>query len=74
MTNIDIAKTQTQIATKLKKIRLEKSLRQIDVAAKAGINGNYYAKVERGEVKPSIETIERLCKALKINSSQILPF
>ena len=40
----------------------------------AGINTNYYAKIERSELKPSIETLEKIIKALGINSSEIFPF
>ena len=34
-----------RIAKKLKAFRLSKSLTQLDLAEKAGINANYYAKV-----------------------------
>ncbi len=67
-------KTSRQIAQKLKKIRLQKNLTQADLANKAGISTNYYARVERAEVSPSIETIEKITKALGVKSSEILPF
>ncbi|MCL5411920.1 MAG: helix-turn-helix transcriptional regulator [Patescibacteria group bacterium] len=67
-------KLTLEIANKLKEIRLKKSLTQTDVAKKAGINSNYYSKVERGEAKPSVVTIEKITKALGITSSEILPF
>lgn len=35
---------------------------------------NYYAKVERGEVRPSIDMYERIAKALKVTAAEIFPF
>ncbi len=63
-----------QIAKRIKQVRLEKGLTQTEVAEKAGISTNYYARVERGEVSASIEVFEKITKALKIKSSEILPF
>jgi transcriptional regulator with XRE-family HTH domain len=62
------------IGDKLKAVRLEKDLTQQDVAKKAGINGNYYAKVERGEASLSVITLLKLLKALDLKSSDILPY
>ena len=67
-------KTRLEIANNLKEIRLKKGLKQTDVAKAAGLNANYYAKVERGEAKPSVETLEKILKALKVKSSEVLPF
>lgn len=68
------AKTLSTIGDKLKAVRQEKNLTQLDVAKKAGINGNYYAKVERGEASLSVLTLLKLVKALGLKSSDILPY
>ncbi len=67
-------KSITAIAAKLKKTRLAKGLTQQVVAEKADLSPNYYARIERAEVSPSIESLEKLVRALKIKSSDILPF
>jgi len=67
-------KTKLEIANRLKEVRLKKGLKQTDVAGTAGFNANYYAKVEHGEAKPSVETLEKILKAFKVRSSDILPF
>jgi transcriptional regulator with XRE-family HTH domain len=67
-------KTSQQIASRIKQIRHRKSLTQVEVAKKAGISTNYYARLERGEVKPSVETLEKITRALKVKSSDVLPF
>lgn len=65
-------KTVLEIANKIKEARLKKDLKQSEVAEKAGLNTNYYAKVERGESKPSVITLTKILKALGIKSSKIL--
>ncbi len=67
-------KTSQQIARRLKQVRHQKNLTQLQLAEKAGINSNYYSKIERGELKPSVETLEKIIKALGVKSSDILPF
>jgi transcriptional regulator with XRE-family HTH domain len=67
----DIVKT---IGKRIRAIRLEKSFTQAELAEKAGMNTNYYAKIERGDISPSLGTYEKIIKALKIKSSDIFPF
>lgn len=69
-----ISKDKKIIGQKLKEIRQRKIMTQADVATKANITVNYYARIERGEENPSFDVIKRLVKALKIKSSDILPF
>jgi len=63
-----------KIGKKLKEFRLKIGLKQSDVAKKADISVNYYARIERDEENPTIETLERITKVLKVKSSDILPF
>lgn len=55
-----------QLAKILKNAREKAGLTQADVAEKAGIHVNYYARVERGEVTPRVNIVENIAKALKI--------
>lgn len=66
--------TTIKIGKRLKVIRLEKDLTQAELARKAGVNPNYYAKIERGEVKPAPEAYEKIAKALKVTAADIFPF
>lgn len=67
-------KTAKEIASKLKKYRLQKNMKQSEVAEKAGVNSNYYARVERGEAIPTVVTLKKILGALKVKSSDILSF
>jgi len=66
--------SKQKLGKKIRAVRKNKNLTQTELAAKAGINGNYYACIERGEVNLSFEVLESIVKALKIKSSDILPF
>lgn len=59
---------------KLKKIRENKNLTQEDLAGKANLSANYYAKIERGEINITFKTLQKIAVALKTKSSEILPF
>jgi len=61
------------ISKNIKKARLNKNWTQVELADKAGINSNYYAKIERGDISPSYETFEKIFKALGVKSKDIFP-
>lgn len=63
-----------KIGKKLKEERLNLGLKQAEVAKKAYISANYYSRIERDEENPTIETLERILKVLKVKSADILPF
>lgn len=70
----NINKDKKIMGQKLKEIREKKNMTQADVAIKANITVNYYARIERGEENPSFEVLRRLITALKVKSSDFLPF
>ena len=63
-----------KIGNKLKIARKRLGLRQVDVAEKAGISVNYYARIERNQENTTVETLKQILKALKIKSSEVLTF
>ncbi|MFZ2513659.1 MAG: helix-turn-helix transcriptional regulator [Candidatus Saccharimonadales bacterium] len=66
--------TTRKTAKRLRAIRVERDLTQAQVAEKAKMSANYYAKIERGEVRPSIDMYERIAKALKTTATELFPF
>ncbi len=57
--------SQDQLGKTIKKARKQAKLTQVEVAGKAGVHVNYYARIERGEVNPSFEILESIARALK---------
>ncbi len=66
--------SRIEIGKRLKKARQKRHLTQDDVATKAGLNTNYYACIERGEVNASLEKLHNIIKVLRVKSSDILPY
>ncbi|MEE1314566.1 MAG: helix-turn-helix transcriptional regulator [Faecalimonas sp.] len=60
------------IGNKLFNIRKKAGLTQNEVAEAAGLSDRTYADIERGTVNMRIETILRICKALRITPDDIL--
>ena len=67
-------KSQIKFGENLREARKKANLTQKQVAEKSGLHVNYVARIERGEENPSYEAIEKIIKALKIKSSEVLPF
>lgn len=63
-----------KIGKNLKKARLNAKMTQKQVAEKADLHVNYYARIERDEESPSLDVLKKLAKILKVKSSDILPF
>ena len=68
------AQITEQISKLLKEFREKADLTQTEVAKKAGLHPNAYAKIERGERLPNLDTLQKICKALGVKSSDVLPF
>lgn len=66
--------TAIKIGEKIKQARQQQGATQAEVAEKAGLNTNYYARIERGDATATVETLQKLATALKVKSSDILPF
>ena len=54
------------------KFRLEKKLRQEDLAERSGLSANYVGMVERGEKIPSLETFIGIINALGVSADMVL--
>lgn len=63
-----------KIGKKLKSLRKQHELTQVELAKKANISSNYYSRIERDEENPSLEVLKDIAKALKVKSSDILDF
>lgn len=54
-----------------KEAREKAHLKQSDVATAAGVNANYYAQIERGEINLSYDKLQSIAKALNIKSIDV---
>ncbi len=57
---------QEELAKVFKEAREDAGMTQSEVATKAEIHVNYYARIERGEVNPRGDIVNKIAKALGI--------
>lgn len=58
-----------EIGSRIKAIRKRENLSQEKLAELAGLNTSYIGQIERGDKNPSVETVYKISKALKIDVS-----
>ena len=62
----------SSIGQNIRHYRLDKKLRQEDLAEKAGVSINYIGSIERGEKPPALETFIDIINALGVSADMIL--
>lgn len=72
LANNTTQKTRKIFARNLREIRVKQGLSQEELADIAGLHRTYVGSVERGERNISIDNMERLASALKINIQDLL--
>lgn len=61
------------VGDRIRDLRKQKGLSQEDLGWKAGLHNTYVGAVERGEKNCSIETLEKIAKALEIEIRELFP-
>lgn len=60
------------LSENLKRYRQENRISQEELAARADLSTRGYGKIERGEVHPSLETLDKLARATGMSQSSLL--
>ena len=55
------------IGPTLKELRTSSNLTLKELAIKSGFDSSYISKIENGERSPTIESLEKICKALGVS-------
>jgi len=66
----DLAK---QFGSKLREVRKQKKLSQDELALKAEIDRSYMGRIERGEVRITLEKAYKIAEALACDIRELLP-
>jgi transcriptional regulator with XRE-family HTH domain len=61
-----------KIAMRIKALRARRKITQAELAERAGISHGYLARLETGRQDPTITTLEKLAKALKVPVEKLL--
>lgn len=61
-----------RLVMRLKRLREERGLTQEHVAKRSGVSHGYLARLEIGMHDPSLSTLAKLAKALKVTVSELV--
>lgn len=61
-----------QFSKKLREIRLKKKKSQGDIAKVLGVHRSYISGLERGKRNPSLLTVHKVAKALKVSIEDLM--
>lgn len=61
-----------KLGQRIKKLRLEKSMRQIDLADKIGIEDSALRRIESGRVNSSIQMLRKVAKGIEIDVQELI--
>lgn len=60
-----------QLGMRIRYLRKQKGMSQLDLSLEAGVNKNYISDLERGSRNPSITLLEKIARALDIDLSTL---
>jgi len=55
------------IGAKIKELRLQRNMKQIELASKADISNTYLSDIEKGRTIPSLKVLMRISNALQVD-------
>ena len=61
-----------KLGKNLKRIRIEKAISQGDIARSFGVSRGFISNIENGKTNPTLSTITKLAKAIKVSSDELL--
>ncbi len=56
----------------LKRIRIEKKMTQGDIVRALGFSRSFVSNIESGKTNPTLDTITKLAKAIKVSPDELL--
>jgi len=71
MVNEEQLEARKKLGKQLRDARESSGLTQLEVAEKAGVHVNFYARVERGEENPSFDKLRNILLALEVGSIEL---
>lgn len=63
----------SKVCENIKQVRIQKEIKQVELAAEIGIDDSSLRRIESGRTSPTLKTLYRISQALKIDLSELLP-
>ena len=61
-----------KLGLNLKRIRTKKAISQGDIARELGVSRGFVSTIENGKTNPTLATISKLAKALRVSTNELL--
>lgn len=61
-----------KLGENLKKIRLSKGIKQVEIARTLEVDRSFVSNIENGKTNPTLSTIASLAKALGVSTNELL--
>jgi len=69
----DVNKQLQYVISRIKEIRTQKSISQLELSVKANLSQSFLASLEKGKKQPSVLTLLRLAYALEVSPKCFFP-
>ena len=69
----DEKKQLQYVISKIKEIRVQKSMSQLELSVESNLSQSFLASVEKGKKQPSVLTLLRIANALDVNPQRFFP-
>ncbi|HNP32165.1 MAG TPA: helix-turn-helix transcriptional regulator [Flavobacterium sp.] len=63
-----------KVGQRIKEIRTEKNISQQDLASKCNFEKSNMSRIEAGRTDPKLTTLERICKGLDVDITELFKF
>lgn len=64
--------TTKRFAMRLKRLRAQRKMSQADLSKASGVSREYIARLELGQQDPTLGTMTKLAKALKVKVAELV--
>ena len=64
--------TTKRFAMRLKRLRADREMSQADLAKASGVSREYIARLELGQQDPTLGTLQKLARALKVKVGELV--
>lgn len=71
MVEEEVSLIETKVINRLKSIREEMNISQLELSLLSGVSQNMITYIETGKRTPSLRTIIKLCKALNVSPTRL---
>ena len=69
----DVNKQLQYVISRIKEIRRQKSISQLELSMKSNLSQSFLASLEKGKKQPSVLTLLRLARALEVSPKIFFP-